>query len=786
MPTMRDRTQRRIQDPEPRPRILAYELAEEEAADQARAAHLSRALMRAQFGGTVQRKPRRSGQAQQAAAGPALEQIARSGGEPLPEPQRGELEAASGEDLSEVRVHTGAESARAADALDADAFTIGSGIHFGAGKYAPASREGQRLIAHETAHTIQQSGASGALAQAKTTVSSPGDAHEVEADRFADAVANDRTAPALTPVDKARLVARKGKKGKKKEKKSKARENAHMVVRAYDQAGGNLTGEWEGDTFFYGALPVSYEGEGPPWKFNDDKYAKTVKINSDAKGETGQTVMQWAPEGSHYISIEIRPKGEKDVLYGYGPIDIDPENVTLEDLAELESEEVVEEQAGYQEGTGGTGDEPVGAGTGKGEGDDPGAGERGGFGGGHKQGSKRPSWTPGGVPGVEGGRIGDEEYGRHWGRHGGEREATGHAEGAGWLNLIDAPEEIAPLVNAGILLSDANILGFGSGLMMKKLSKEGVEAALEKKAKQLANEKMREVRKVLRKDANFKEISSLEKNAALKDIEELIEREYYGEVERVAREQIRHFKKRAADLPAPQSGGANWAMKNAEENAKEWEKIRQVAAVKAGGSGARRADDAARREVVEGSGMHVDDVEGSKKAARHDRAANKGTTGTGSRTPLADAIPEPGPRFNEFWDSLSASDLERLLADGDVAGKTGAATILAKQIRHPFKYHEWLMVAEIRKFKKWGISMETIKEARSLTKATIGRYFRHGGKGSGAFHRDLRRMIRKNDSYEGFLQDLNEWADINLVSSSSEIYRGKRGRFALPANLQRP
>jgi hypothetical protein len=105
------------------------------------------------------------------------------GGAPLEGPTRQRLEATAGTDLSDVRVHTGAESVEAADSLFAKAFTVGSDIHFGAGRYDAG---GDQLLAHEVAHTVQQQGAT-AAPQAKLEVSQPGDACETEADSFAAA-----------------------------------------------------------------------------------------------------------------------------------------------------------------------------------------------------------------------------------------------------------------------------------------------------------------------------------------------------------------------------------------------------------------------------------------------------------------------------------------------------------------------------------------------------------------------------------------------------------------------
>jgi hypothetical protein len=40
--------------------------------------------------------------------------------------------------------------------LGAQAFTHGADVYMGAGKYAPGSSDGQRLLAHELTHVVQQ------------------------------------------------------------------------------------------------------------------------------------------------------------------------------------------------------------------------------------------------------------------------------------------------------------------------------------------------------------------------------------------------------------------------------------------------------------------------------------------------------------------------------------------------------------------------------------------------------------------------------------------------------
>jgi len=82
-----------------------------------------------------------------------------SGGAPLPAAARGHFEPRFGHDFGAVRVHTGPAAAASASALSAHAYTFGRDVVFGAGKYDPAGATGQRLLAHELAHVVQQDAA---------------------------------------------------------------------------------------------------------------------------------------------------------------------------------------------------------------------------------------------------------------------------------------------------------------------------------------------------------------------------------------------------------------------------------------------------------------------------------------------------------------------------------------------------------------------------------------------------------------------------------------------------
>jgi hypothetical protein len=83
---------------------------------------------------------------------------ARGGGSPLGGATRSRMESAIGGNLGSVRIHHDEESARLNRMVSARAFTLGNDIFFGRGEYRPDTPSGERVLAHELAHTRQRSG----------------------------------------------------------------------------------------------------------------------------------------------------------------------------------------------------------------------------------------------------------------------------------------------------------------------------------------------------------------------------------------------------------------------------------------------------------------------------------------------------------------------------------------------------------------------------------------------------------------------------------------------------
>jgi len=85
-------------------------------------------------------------------------QSLRGSGHPLPKSIGAYFEPRFGVDFGKVRVHTDIQAADTAQKLKASAFTSGQNMVFGAGQYAPETKVGEKLLAHELTHVVQQAG----------------------------------------------------------------------------------------------------------------------------------------------------------------------------------------------------------------------------------------------------------------------------------------------------------------------------------------------------------------------------------------------------------------------------------------------------------------------------------------------------------------------------------------------------------------------------------------------------------------------------------------------------
>jgi Domain of unknown function (DUF4157) len=91
-----------------------------------------------------------------AALPPVVQNGLSSPGGPLDSAIRPLMESHLGRSFADVRIHAGPEASLSARSISADAFTAGSHVVFGEGRYRPQTTGGQALLAHELTHVAQQ------------------------------------------------------------------------------------------------------------------------------------------------------------------------------------------------------------------------------------------------------------------------------------------------------------------------------------------------------------------------------------------------------------------------------------------------------------------------------------------------------------------------------------------------------------------------------------------------------------------------------------------------------
>ena len=97
------------------------------------------------------------------AAPASVGRVLSDAGMPMEEGVRTDMESRFGHDFSQVRIHADPAAAGSARDIHARAYTAGAHIAFAAGRYAPHTGDGRRLIAHELAHVVQQQGSAGVI-----------------------------------------------------------------------------------------------------------------------------------------------------------------------------------------------------------------------------------------------------------------------------------------------------------------------------------------------------------------------------------------------------------------------------------------------------------------------------------------------------------------------------------------------------------------------------------------------------------------------------------------------
>ena len=127
------------------------------------------------------------------AASPVHDVIGSGGGSPLDDSMRSSLDSRFGPDCGHARLPTDEQASQSAASVGANAYTVGSDIVFRSGQYDAGTPTGQRTIAHELAHVVQQRSGpvDGTDAPGGIRLSDPGDRFERSASSTAEQVMSD-------------------------------------------------------------------------------------------------------------------------------------------------------------------------------------------------------------------------------------------------------------------------------------------------------------------------------------------------------------------------------------------------------------------------------------------------------------------------------------------------------------------------------------------------------------------------------------------------------------------
>ena len=129
-----------------------------------------------------------------------VHEVLRSPGQPLDAAARVFMEPRFGHNFSRVRIHTDAQAAESARAVNALAYTVGSHIVFGSNQFSWRAHANQRLLAHELTHVVQQENTPATEAPAEPEIAPVDDVSERQATKVA---ASDgfSEAPGITAAD---------------------------------------------------------------------------------------------------------------------------------------------------------------------------------------------------------------------------------------------------------------------------------------------------------------------------------------------------------------------------------------------------------------------------------------------------------------------------------------------------------------------------------------------------------------------------------------------------------
>ena len=203
----------------------------------------------------------------------------------------------------------------------------------------------------------------------------------------------------------------------------------------------------------------------------------------------------------------------------------------------------------------------------------------------------------------------------------GSQGADGTLQGLDWLGLIDAPEKIAPLVSAALILADANFISFGQRFLSRVVRGLGVRALRQELAKDAARviaHDMARVRDRLARSPRYRSLPSSEKQAILKRTEMAMERAYYKKASAHFREHAEMYDALAATYRKRTSDIARHTVLLGGQNGTAYR--RMALAAKEGLQQARASAKAARKVAkatqkrIESAGRKLDKAKARARA----------------------------------------------------------------------------------------------------------------------------------------------------------------------------
>ncbi len=263
-------------------------------------------------------QPRRNGAGSAFPLQPGAASFPGGAGQRLPPVLQARMEALFGTRFDAVRVHVGRE----APGLGALAFTLGTDLYFAPGQYSPHHPHGQRLLAHELTHVVQQrtGRVRNPFGSGIAVVQDPG--LEAEAERMAmRAVTPSRSAPARS-VALPRMALRSA-----------------TVQRMEDLGSSSSSsssgGSTHGVAVYQGSVPTSILQE------------VTAIVNAAAEAGGGATfpTHESATQLESFIKGEGAPKVSSQDTFGIGGSSYFPGVFTLVTVGSGQFQSAMEQQA---------------------------------------------------------------------------------------------------------------------------------------------------------------------------------------------------------------------------------------------------------------------------------------------------------------------------------------------------------------------------------------------------------------------------------------------------------